>query len=192
MKCTLYLAALALLTLFSSCDPNDKFTGVWTKERNDTYDPTAFPEWENKGKHMLDAGKVSSPMFLRLKKELGTYVLHCYRFDGGQQRVMSDNSLFDDIKFKKVDGSTLMSDNKASGIHIEAQMILHIDDVSGQMSLRFSKKEVEMPTEKRTKALFQTMFNSGYRKLLDIRRMTDDPDLIDKKLRNENIILVQR
>ena len=177
----------ALCLVFASCTQTDRFTGVWNKERDTVCDGTAFPLWASKGKNTTDTTIMSSPMLLRINKEKGYYMLRCYLYDGAQARVVDEQSIFDYIMFTKADEHTLLSDNKASNIPSERQIILRVGD-NGELTMQYPTEGTKVPTEKRTKALFQTIFSSGFHKLLDIRRRNKDASLIDAKLREEHIL----
>jgi hypothetical protein len=101
--------------------------------------------------------------------------------------VVDEHSIFDYILFTKADEHTLLSDNKASNIPSERQIILRVS-TDGALTMQYPTDAVQIPTEKRTKALFQTLFSSGYHKLLDIRRRDKDASLIDAKLREKHIL----
>ncbi|MCF8449699.1 MAG: hypothetical protein K9G49_07475 [Taibaiella sp.] len=188
MKLNQILAA-CLLLFVASCNQSDKFTGVWSKDRNPEFDAAAFPSWNTKGKYLLDTGKAGSPLFIRIKKELNYYVMNCYQFDAPKNAIVADPSIFDYVKFTKEDEFTLMSDNKASNITIEKQIVIQLNPVTGILTMNFHADNLAIPTEKKTRALFHTMFNSGYHKIMEVRRKTEDANLIDTKLKEEHVIL---
>ncbi len=186
MRYPLFL--LAIIITLSSCNSEDTFTGVWSKNYNEQYDAAAFPLWE-KSRDRLDAQKANTPFFIRITKELDGYTLRCYQYDGAQQSVVAENTIFDFVKFKKTDNHTLMSDNAASGIHMEQKILAHVDEGTGELVMKFPVTDKELPKDKRIKALFKSVFSSGYHKLLTIRRKTADAGIIDSKLREEKVIL---
>jgi hypothetical protein len=114
--------------------------------------------------------------------------MRCYQYDGAQARVVDEQSIFDYVKFIKADEHTLLSDNKASNIPSERQIILRVDG-SGQLTMQYPTEGGVIPTGERSRALFQTLFSSGFHKLMDIRRKNKDASLIDTKLREEHILL---
>jgi len=181
-------AALGLLLILSSCRQQDQFTGVWNKNTNPELDQAAFPTWQDRGKRMVDAGRVGSPLFIRIKKEMGYYVMNCYQFDAPSHNIVADPTIFDYVKLKKADDNTLVSDNKASNIITEKMIVLHVDPTTHEMTMLFEIPKAEMPQDKHANALFRTMFGSGYHKLIEIRRKTADPDLINSKLKSEGLI----
>lgn len=181
-------AALWLLLTLSSCAQKDQFTGVWNKNTNPELDPKAFPTWEDRGKHLVDASRIGSPLFVRIKKEMGYYVMNCYQFDAPSRSIVADPSIFDYVKLKKADDNTLVSDNRASNIITDKMIVVHVDPATNEMTMKFEIPEEEMPVEKRANAMFRTMFGSGYHKLIEIRRKTADPDLINTKLKSEGLI----
>ncbi len=178
---------LAMCLVFASCTQTDRFTGVWNKECDTICDGTAFPLWASKGKTTADTTVMSSPMLLRINKEKGYYVLRCYQYDGAQARVVEEHSIFDYIMFTKADENTLLSDNKASNIPSERQIILRVA-ADGALTMQYPTDAAQIPTEKRSKALYQTLFSSGFHKLMDIRRRNKDASLIDAKLREAHIL----
>jgi hypothetical protein len=188
MKIYQFLAA-CLLLFVSSCEQSDKFTGVWNKNKNHEFDAAAFPSWKTKGKYLLDTSKAETPLFIRIKKEMTYYVMNCYQFDAAKNAIVADPSIFDYVKFTKEDEFTLMSDNKASNITIEKQIVIQLDPASGILTMNFHADNLAIPTEKRTRALFHSMFNSGYHKIMEVRRKTADANLIDAKLKEEHVIL---
>lgn len=182
------LAAAWLLLSFSSCRQQDQFTGVWNKNTNPELDAKAFPTWEDRGKRMVDASRIGSPLFIRIKKEMGYYVMNSYQFDAATRSIVADPSIFDYVKLKKADDNTLVSDNRASNIITDKMIVVHMDPATNEMTMKFDIPETEMPKDKHANALFRTMFNSGYHKLLEIRRKTADPDLINDKLKSDGLI----
>jgi hypothetical protein len=188
MKKHLILAACLLLMLFS-CKQKDDFTGLWSKNYNPQYDAIAFSSWQKKGKIMVDTNVIKSPLFIRLKKEIGYYVMNCYQFDAARRWVVADPSIFDYIRFTKEDEYTLMSDNKASGLATDKRITIHVNPVTGSLAMNFPIDKVEMPADKKANALFHTMFESEYHKIMDIRRKAENADLIDAKLKDEHLIL---
>ncbi len=187
MKNYLFAAAWLLFAL-SSCRQQDNFTGLWNKNSNPEYDTRAFPTWEARGKRLVDGSRISSPLFIRIKKEMGYYVMNCYQFDAPSHSIAADPSIFDYVKLKKADDNTLVSDNRASNIITEKMIVVHVDPATHEMTMKFEIPEADMPEDKRAKAMFSTMFNSGYHKLLEIRRKTADPDLINSKLKSDGLI----
>lgn len=182
------IAAIVLLFALSSCQQQDDFTGVWNKNANPESDPKAFPTWETRGKQLVDRTRVTSPLFIRIKKEMGYYVMNCYQFDAPSRSIVADPSIFDYVKLKKTDDHSLVSDNRASNIITEKMIIVHVDPVTHEMTMKFEIPESEMPEDKRANAMFRTMFSSGYHKLIEIRRKTSDPDLINSKLKSDGVI----
>jgi hypothetical protein len=185
----IYFCLAAILLLFSSCGSQDKFTGLWTKERNTEYDAAAFPLWEKTAKEHLNANMVNTPLFVRITKEMDYYVLRCYQYDGAKKMVVAENSVFDFVKLTKTGSSTLISDNKASNIMLEKRMMMQVDDATGRLTMVFDLAKSELPPDKKSRSMFMTMFHSDFRKLMDIRRVSDDASLIDHKLRSENVIM---
>lgn len=184
------LLALCLL-LLSSCDQHDKFTGLWSKDLNKVADAAAFPLWGEKGKNLVDTARIKSPMILRIKKEIGYYVMNCYLIDAGQKMVVRDARIFDFVKFTQEDENTLISDNKVSHINSDKRIIIQLDPATGNMTMSFSIEEDKQPTDPATLALFRTMFSSGYHKLMEVRRKIEDAKLIDTKLKSEHLILAE-
>jgi len=188
MKNYCYIAVV-LLFAFSSCKQEDQFTGLWNKRYNPAFDAVAFPSWAGKGRRKVDTNMVKTPLFIRIKKELGYYVMNCYQFDIPKAAIVSDPSVFDFVKFTKADENTLISDNRASNMVTSKQVTIQVDPATGVMTMNFGVEETAMPTEKRMNAVFHTMFSSGYHKLMEIRRKSEDPGLIDQKLKGDRIIL---
>ncbi len=190
MKNYLYLAACLLLA-FSSCNQEDRFTGLWNKNINPEFDATAFPSWSTKGKYKVDTNAIKTPLFIRIKKEIGFYVMNCYQFDAPKNEVVADPSVFDYVKFTKVDEYTLLSDNRASNIVTSKRITIQLDPATGNLIMNFPADEVGIPTDKRTNALFHTMFSSGFHKVMEIRRKAENANLIDSKLKSDHLILSQ-
>lgn len=182
------IAAIGLLLALSSCQQQDDFTGVWNKNANPESDPKAFPTWETRGKQLVDQTRVTSPLFIRIKKEMGYYVMNCYQFDAPSHSIVADPSIFDYVKLKKADDNSLVSDNKASNIITEKMIIVYVDPATHEMTMKFEIPEADIPEDKRANAMFRTMFGSGYHKLMEIRRKTADPDLINSKLKSDGFI----
>jgi hypothetical protein len=82
-----------------------------------------------------------------------------------------------------------MSDNRASNIVTDKRVIVQIDPATGHLTMSFSVPDDNQPHDKNARATFRSMFNSSYHKLLDIRRKSADPDLLDQKLKSERYIL---
>lgn len=183
-----YLLTALCAVLLSSCNQFDKFTGLWNKDLNEQYDAVAFPTWLDKGMKSVDPRKVHTPVFIRIRKEIGHYALHVYRYDAAAKAVVADASLFDFVKLKKVDDNTLLSDNDASGMYTTKHITLRLDPATGKLSMEFPAEKDELPKDKRARAMYYSLFNSTYSKLLDIRRRTPDGGLIDKKLKEEKLI----
>jgi len=184
------LSFLVLFSLlFSSCDQDDRFTGLWNKDYNPEFDAVAFPTWKKKGKDLVDTVRIKTPMFIRIKKVFLSYEMNCYQFDAARNAIVKDPRIFDFVKFSKEDDYTLMSDNRASNIVTDKRVIVQIDPATGALSMSFSVPEDNQPHDKNARATFRSMFNSTYHKLLDIRRKSADPDLIDQKLKSERYIL---
>jgi hypothetical protein len=181
-----FLSALAALLLMS-CGQDDKFTGIWNKDYNTTTDATAFPNWKKSAK-LVDNNFIRTPLIIRIKKDLGVYVLNCYQFDGASRSVVRDALIFDYVKFNKIDDNTLLSDNAASKMMTDKRITLHIDPVTRQITMDFPLDKTEMPQDKRVRELFKSMFSSGYHKILDVRRRTNEEKIITEKLRESNII----
>lgn len=187
MKSYLFAAAWLLISL-SSCKQQDDFTGLWNKNANAEWDGKAFPSWEGKGSTMVNRTRVKSPVFIRIKKEMNYYVMNCYQLDASRHQVVADPSIFDYVKLKKVDEHTLISDNQASNIITATQIIVQVQPGTGEMTMKFGIPDTDMPAEPRANALFHTLFSSGYHKLMEIRRKTEDADLVDSKLKSEGLV----
>jgi hypothetical protein len=183
------ILTLCLLLLLSSCEQEDRFTGLWNKDYNQVADAAAYPSWIEKGNKMVDTTRIKSPMFLRIKKEMGFYVMNCYQFDAAQNMVVRDVRIFDFVKFTQADENTLISDNEASHIMSDKRIIIKLDPAKGTMTMSFSIGEDEKPNDEIMLALFRTMFSSGFNKLMEVRRKAEDAKLIDSKLKSEHLIL---
>ncbi len=188
MKNVLYLL-IGLSAILSSCSQYDQLTGVWNKNVNAEFDGAAFPQWQSRGRTMTDSGVVESPLFIRIKKSGSQYVMSCYIFDGSINKIVKEASVFDYVIFTKAEENVLISDNAASGMATNKLMIVRLDKQTGLLSMSLDVEKESLPESKRGRALLKTMFNSGFHKLIDIRRKTDDPALIDQKLKEEHIIL---
>lgn len=183
------ILSFCLLLLLSSCEQEDKFTGLWNKDYNQVADAAAYPSWKEKGNKMVDTVRIKSPMFLKVKKEADHYVMNCYQFDAAQNRVVRDVRIFDFVDFTQADENTLISDNEASHIMSDKRIIIKLDPAKGTMTMSFSIEEDKKPNDETTLALFRTMFSSGFSKLMEVRRKAEDAKLIDSKLKSEHLIL---
>lgn len=188
MKKNLYLTVW-LLAMFVSCDVNDKYTGVWNKNFNTSLDSAAFPQWSTRGRFMTDPETISTPLFVRIKKSGSQYIMTCYQFDGATNSVVRENALFDYILLSESEKNLLVSDNSASGMTTSQPVVIRYDEQTQQITVSFKPDEEHLPDNKRRRALFKSIFQSGYHKVLDIRRKDDDPGLIDKKLKDERMII---
>jgi hypothetical protein len=183
------ILSFCLLLLLSSCEQEDRFTGLGNKDYNQVADAAAYPSWIEKGNKMVDTTRIKSPMFLRIKKEMGFYVMNCYQFDAAQNMVVRDVRIFDFVNFTQADENTLISDNEASHIMSDKRIIIKLDPAKGTMTMSFSIGEDEKPNDEIMLALFRTMFSSGFNKLMEVRRKAEDAKLIDSKLKSDHLIL---
>ena len=175
--------------LFTSCKQEDKFTGLWNKDFNPEFDAVAFPAWKKRGRALVDTVRIKTPMFIRIKKVFLRYEMNCYQFDAARNAIVKDPRIFDFVKFTKEDEYTLMSDNRASNIVTESRVIVQIDPATGNLSMSFSVPDENQPHDKNAKATFRSMFASSYHKLMEVRRKSGDPDLLDDKLKSDHLIL---
>jgi hypothetical protein len=182
------LLAVCMLLSLSSCNQSDVFTGVWNKDFNPTFDNKAFPAWKKHRSDLADTDLVKTPFFIRIKKEMGSYVLNCFQLDGATGSIVTDASVVDFVKFNKIDEYTLVSDNRISNMVTSRQITIHIDGQTRILKMTFPLDKSEMPADKKIRALFETMFSSGFRKIIEVRRKTNEARLIEEKLKNSNVI----
>ncbi len=186
-RCLCFLILFSFL--FSSCDQDDRFTGLLNKNYNPEFEAVSFTTWKKKGRELVDTVAIKTPMFIRIKKVFLSYEMNCYQFDAARNAIVKDPRIFDFVKFSKEDEYTLMSDNRASNIVTDKRVIVQIDPATGNLSMSFSVPEDNQPHEKNARATFRSMFGSTYHKLMDIRRKSADPDLLDQKLKSDHLIL---
>lgn len=114
---------IALTFLFSCSNNRDNFVGLWNKDLNLTYDTTAFSLWTAKGAMLpVDNKIITTPVFIRIVKEGEFYKLVGYNLDFMKRQLIADVTLPENLRFKKFDDITLVSDNEAANASIEEKL----------------------------------------------------------------------
>lgn len=184
----LHLILLAVTVLTSCSNKPEKFVGLWNKDLNVTYDSIAFFPWATKGSLLpVDRQIITTPVFLRIIKEDEYYKVKGYTFDIEKRQLLSDVSLPDDLRFKKVDDLTLIADNKAMGSDSEDKVVIRFHNNSHSISLHFPLEKAIFPEDEITRAAVYSMFKSDFHQVLNVDSKVE-ASAIQQTLEDKNII----